>query len=57
MNSKYLVIPNLRSKSSLIKESSGVEYLCPANTVLTGRWHKGDENGIVYNTLALVKVQ
>jgi hypothetical protein len=28
-----------------IKESSGTSYLCPANTVMTGRQHKGDENG------------
>ena len=31
--------------SGWIKESSGDEFECPKNAVLTGREHKGDENG------------
>lgn len=31
--------------SADIKESAGVSFLCPANTVMTGRQHQGDENG------------
>ncbi|HEY0781786.1 MAG TPA: Ca2+-dependent phosphoinositide-specific phospholipase C, partial [Thermoanaerobaculia bacterium] len=33
------------SWSAGIKESAGIQYLCPTNTVMTGRRHKGDENG------------
>ena len=45
MNSnKYYILPDVRIQSDLIKES-GSKFLCPNNTVLTGRWHKGDENG------------
>lgn len=45
MANKFYIVPNVRTKSSVIKESSGTEFLCPTNTVMTGRWHKGDENG------------
>ncbi|MCP5118825.1 MAG: hypothetical protein GY953_49060 [bacterium] len=31
--------------SDKIKESDGVKYECPANTVMAGRKHNGDENG------------
>jgi len=31
--------------SGAIKESAGTSYLCPVNTVMTGRQHQGDENG------------
>lgn len=33
------------SWSGAIKESDGTSYLCPTNTVMTGRQHQGDENG------------
>lgn len=45
MATKYFIVPNVRTKSASIKESSGIEFLCPSNTVMTGRYHKGDENG------------
>jgi curli biogenesis system outer membrane secretion channel CsgG len=31
--------------TSTVKESAGVAFTCPANEVLTGRRHSGDENG------------
>ncbi|GAB2458699.1 hypothetical protein [Streptosporangium sandarakinum] len=30
---------------STVKESAGVTFTCPANQVMTGRSHSGDENG------------
>ncbi|WP_395847876.1 hypothetical protein [Cystobacter fuscus] len=39
----YLV-PQYRYSSAASKESSST-FIAPANTVLTGRWHGGDENG------------
>lgn len=42
--SKITIIPNQRSVSSSMKESKS-SFLCPSNCVMTGRWHKGDENG------------
>lgn len=56
MATKYYIVPNIRTKSAAIKESSGVEYLCPTNTVLTGRYHKGDENGQTQYEYATLKV-
>lgn len=43
MASQLFVIPNLRYKTTSIKESSGEEFLCPNGTVMTGRCHSGDE--------------
>ena len=42
--SKIKIIPNQRSVSASMKESRS-SFLCPSNCVMTGRWHKGDENG------------
>lgn len=56
MTNKYYIVPNIRTKSTSIKESSGVEFLCPNNTVLTGRYHKGDENGQTQYEYATLKV-
>ncbi len=56
MNKILYVVPDKRSKSALIKESSGVRYLCPANTVMTGRWHSGDENGNTQYEYATLKI-
>lgn len=36
---KIRIIPNVRSLSSSMKESDSY-YLCPTNTVMTGRYHK-----------------
>lgn len=56
MNSnKYYILPDVRIQSDLIKES-GSKFLCPNNTVLTGRWHKGDENGKTQYEYATLKV-
>lgn len=41
---KIRIIPNVRSLSSSMKESDSY-YLCPTNTVMTGRYHDDDENG------------
>lgn len=55
MANKFYIVPNVRSKSASIKESSGIEFLCPTNTVMTGRWHKGDENGQTQYEYATLK--
>lgn len=34
-----------KQESSKIKESSGNFFECPQGSVMTGRWHDGDENG------------
>lgn len=41
---RILIIPDKRSVSTSMKESNS-SFLCPSNCVITGRWHKGDENG------------
>jgi hypothetical protein len=38
------IVPLVRSESPEYKESSSY-FECPNNTVMTGRWHNGDENG------------
>jgi len=45
MATKLFIIPNERFESGDIKESDGTIYLCPTGSVMTGRWHSGDENG------------
>ena len=42
-----LIIPKTRHTSVELKESSS-SFLCPPNTVMTGRLHVGDENGTTY---------
>lgn len=57
-NSKFYIIPDKRTVTSGMKES-GSYFLCPSNTVMTGRYHKGDENGQTqyeYATLKAVDV-
>jgi hypothetical protein len=34
--------------SGAIKESSGINYICPSDKVMVGRAHFGDENGSTY---------
>lgn len=41
---KFYIIPNQRTITAGIKEK-GSNFTCPANTIMTGRYHKGDENG------------
>lgn len=41
--SRYLIIPNSRTVTAGMKESESY-FLCPTNTVMTGRFHQGDEN-------------
>lgn len=42
-NKMFYIIPNQRTTTAGIKEK-GSNFTCPANTVMTGRYHKGDEN-------------
>lgn len=53
-NSKFYIIPNRRTVTSGMKES-GSNFLCPTNTVMTGRYHKGDENGQTQYEYATLK--
>jgi len=38
------IIPLARGESAQMKEKNS-SFQCPTNTVMTGRWHSGDENG------------
>lgn len=49
------VIPGKRFESASIKESDGKTFQCPENTVLTGRYHSGDENGYTVYQYATLK--
>jgi hypothetical protein len=54
-----VIIPNFRSTSGTYTESSSY-FLCPSNTVMTGRAHTGDENGgtaYEYATLQAIDAQ
>lgn len=42
------VTPTNCAWSGAIKESRGTNYFCPANQVMVGRAHYGDENGSTY---------
>lgn len=48
------IIPNVRTESSGIGEKNS-SFLCPANTVLTGRKHSGDENGTTWYEYTTLK--
>lgn len=53
---KYTIIPDTRANSSSMGESNST-FLCPTNTVLTGRKHSGDEKGQTiyeYSTLKAI---
>lgn len=54
MSQKIFIRPQTRKRTDGIKEKNSY-FLCPSNTVLTGRCHSGDENGKTwyeYSTLA-----
>lgn len=53
-NPKFCIIPNKRTVTSRMKES-GSYFLCPTNTVMTGRYHTGDENGQTQYEYATLK--
>lgn len=44
MTKKIFIRPVTRTRTSSLKEKNST-IICPSNTVLTGRYHKGDENG------------
>jgi predicted RNA-binding Zn-ribbon protein involved in translation (DUF1610 family) len=51
----FYLIPYKIKQSQVINESSGVRFECPANTVMTGRMHSGDENGnTIYEYASLI---
>lgn len=45
MSQKIFIRPQARKRTDGIKEKNSY-FLCPSNTVLTGRCHSGDENGL-----------
>lgn len=45
MSQTIFIRPQTRKRTDGIKEKNSY-FLCPSNTVLTGRCHSGDENGI-----------
>lgn len=53
-NSKFYIIPKTRTVTAGMKES-GSNFLCPTNTVMTGRYHRGDENGQTQYEYATLK--
>jgi len=50
----YSIVPNIRTTSQSMKESNS-SFLCPTNTVMTGRYHSGDENGQTQYEYATLK--
>ena len=51
---KIKIIPDVRTVTAGIKESDSY-FLCPANTVMTGRYHYDDENGQTQYEYATLK--
>ena len=45
MSQTIFIRPQTRKRTDGIKEKNSY-FLCPSNTVLTGRCHSGDVNGI-----------
>jgi len=45
IQSGAIVVIQDKVKSSGIKESAGIYFVCPNNKIMTGRSHTGDENG------------
>lgn len=54
-NSKFYIIPDKRTVTSGTKESKSY-FLCPSNTVMTGRYHKGDEMGKLNMSMRLSRL-
>ena len=53
MSQKIFIRPQTRKRTDAIKEKNSY-FLCPSNTVLTGRCHSGDENGMTrYQTVIM----
>lgn len=52
--SQYSIVPNIRTQTGNYSESSSY-FLCPAGTVMTGRYHSGDENGTTRYEYATLK--
>jgi hypothetical protein len=50
----YSIVPNVRTTSQSLKEKNS-SFLCPTNTVMTGRYHGGDENGQTQYEYATLK--
>lgn len=48
------IIPSIRAYSQEMSESDS-NFLCPVNTVMTGRYHSGDENGTTQYEYATLK--
>lgn len=44
MTTRIFIRPVKRTRTNAVKERNST-FLCPSNTVLTGRYHSGDENG------------
>ena len=54
MSQKIFIRPQTRKRTDAIKEKNSY-FLCPSNTVLTGRCHSGDENGMTRYQTGIVK--
>lgn len=54
MATKIKIVPNVRTVTTGMKESNSY-FLCPTNTVMTGRYHKDDENGQTQYEYATLK--
>lgn len=48
------IIPNVRTLDFSMDENNS-NFLCPTNTVMTGRYHSGDENGLTQYEYATLK--
>ncbi len=54
-SNKLLIIPDVRSVSGPIKENDGIAFAAPANCVITGMKHSGDEEENTYYEYATLK--
>lgn len=51
---KYYIVPATRTVTAGMHEKDST-FLCPANSVLTGRYHTGDENGLTQYATGIIK--
>lgn len=49
------LIPDVRTVSAIISKESNSEFICPEGTVMTGRMHRGDDNGPTQYEYATLK--
>lgn len=54
-SSRVYIVPDVRTVSEVQLDEANSNFVCPANTVMTGRQHTGDEHGRTYYEYATLK--